>query len=78
MGESTARDERWERGEQHGQDHIDAVRPRVAVVYCSTRSCEVAAKGPGMPVVCFDRVRYCNGRLEKNEQYVKTETRDRE
>ena len=46
MGESTARDGRWEKGE-----HLDAVRPRVAVACCSTRSCEVAAKG--VPVVCL-------------------------
>ena len=42
------------------------------VVYCSTRSCEVAAKN--VPVASFDRVRYCKGRLEENEQGVKTET----
>ena len=53
MGESTARDGRWERGEQRGRDRLDAVRPRVVVGYCSTL---VAAKG--VPVVCFDRVRY--------------------
>ena len=64
-------DGRWERGEQHGGDRFDAVRARV-VAYCSTRFCEVAAKG--VPVVCFDRVRYCKGRLEKDEQCVKTET----
>ena len=49
MGESTARDGRWERGEQHERDRLDAVRPRVVVAYCNTRSCEVAAKG--VPVV---------------------------
>ena len=64
-------DGRWERGEQHGGARFDAVRARV-VAYCSTRFCEVAAKG--VPVVCFDRVPYCKGRLEKDEQCVKTET----
>ena len=51
MRESTARDGRWERGEQHGRDRLDAVRPRVVVAYCSTQSCEVAAEG--VPVVCL-------------------------
>ena len=65
MSESTARDGP-ERGEQH-------VRPRVVVVRCSTRSCEVAAKG--VPVVnLVGYVVVCKGRLEKNEQCVKTET----
>ena len=61
---------RWGR-EHHGRDRLDAVGARV-VAYCSTRFCEVAAKG--VPVVCFDRVPYCKGRLEKDKQCVKTET----
>ena len=74
MGESTARDGRWERGEQRGCDRLDAVRPSVVVAYCNTW---------WLPKVCqwcvlTEYVTVYKGRLEKNEQCVKTETRDRE
>ena len=34
-----------------GGTALDAVRSRVVVAYCSTRSCELAVKG--VPVVCL-------------------------
>ena len=62
------------RDEQHGRDRLDAVRAGKVVAYCTrvVLDREMAAKG--LPVMCNDRVRYCKGRLEKNDRCVKTET----